>query len=169
MTVIPTLKTDRLTLRGPKESDAGPFGAFMASPRAAWIGGPYPTADAPDWLAHQQTIWDRRGWGAWIAALSETDAPIGRVGLLDHQGWHEPELAWFLFDGYEGQGYAMEAALAARDQAARLGLPPLFSFIEPANLRSRALALRLGARHESDVEFKDHHFHIYRHPAGGAA
>lgn len=169
MTGIPTLTTARLVLRAPRDSDAAPLGAFLASVRARWIGGPYPAADAARWLDHQQTVWNSRGWGSWIVALRGTDAPIGRVGLLDHEGWHEPELAWFLFQGFEGQGYAAEAALAARDCAARLGLPPLFSFIDAANLRSRALAERLGARREGDADFKDHHFHIYRHPPGASA
>ncbi len=162
---IPTIATERLTLRGPKDSDGTALAAFLSSPRATWIGGPYPADEAPDWLDHQRTIWANRGWGSWIAALGDTDEPIGRVGLLDHDGWPEPELAWFLFDGHEGKGYACEAALAARAHAnGALGLPPLFSFIDPANTRSHALALRLGAVHECDARFEGHDFHIYRHP-----
>jgi RimJ/RimL family protein N-acetyltransferase len=167
---IPVLTTARLILRGPHDSDAQALAAFLESPRAAWIGGPYQASDAPDWLSHQRDRWAKRGRGSWIAALRDGDFPIGRVGLLDHDGWPEPELAWFLFSGFEGQGYAHEAALAARAHAnVTLGLPPLFSFIEPANLRSKALAERLGAVHERDVRFKDHDFRLYRHPAPGAS
>jgi RimJ/RimL family protein N-acetyltransferase len=167
---IPVLQTARLTLRGPRASDAPALAAFLESPRAAWIGGPYPATDAPDWLMFQRDRWATRGRGSWIAALREGDIPIGRIGLLDHDGWPEPELGWFLFSGFEGQGYAYEAASAARAHAdVTLGLPPLFSFIEPANLRSKALAERLGAVHERDVRFKDHDFRLYRHPAPGAS
>jgi RimJ/RimL family protein N-acetyltransferase len=167
---IPVLTTARLKLRGPKDSDAVALGAFLTSPRAQWIGGPYPAEDAPDWLSHQQDIWNKRGWGSWIAALKDSDTPIGRVGLLDHDGWPEPELAWFLFEGFEGHGYAAEAAIAARAYAAgTLGLSPLFSFVEPANKRSRALAERLGAAHERDASFKGHSFRIYRHPGHEAS
>ncbi len=167
---IPVLETARLTLRGPLDSDAPALGAFLESPRAAWIGGPYPAAEAPDWLSYQREKWVALGRGSWIAALRDTGIPIGRVGLLDHDGWEEPELAWFLFAGFEGQGYAHEAALAARAYAnGALGLPPLFSFIEPANLRSKALAERLGAVAERDVRFEGLDLRVYRHPAHAGA
>lgn len=162
---IPTLTTQRLILRGPKDSDVAPLAAFMVSPRAEWIGGPYPDEDAVEWLDWQRGRWAKLGRGSWIVALREDDTPIGRVGLLDHEGWPEPELAWFLFEGFDGQGYAHEAALAARAYAAKvLNLPPLFSFIEPANHRSKALALRFGATPERDVQFKGITLTVYRHP-----
>jgi RimJ/RimL family protein N-acetyltransferase len=162
---IPTLTTQRLVLRAPLDNDAGPLGAFLQSPRAAWIGGPYPASDAVDWLVHDRRKWADSGRGAWIVALGD-DTPVGRVGFLDHAGWHEPELAWFLFDGFEGKGYAYEAALAARGYATgTLKLPPLFSFIEAGNLRSKALAERLGAAPEREVDFKGIRLTVYRHPA----
>jgi RimJ/RimL family protein N-acetyltransferase len=165
-TDIPVVETTRLVLRGPLDSDARPLGAFIASPRATWIGGPYPAEDAAHWLDRLRNRWAQLGRGPWIVALKGSNTPIGRVGLLDHEGWHEPELAWFLFEDFEGQGYAHEAALAARAYAnGPLGLPPLFSFIEAANHRSRALVQKLGAQHESDTRFKDHDLGIYRHPA----
>ncbi len=162
---IPILTTERLTLRGPKDSDAAPLGVFLASPRAEWIGGPWPASDAPEWLAHSRKRWAELGRGPWIVAFRDDDTPIGRVGFLDHDGWNEPELGWFLFDRFDGHGYAHEAAVAARAFAAQtLNLPPLFSLIEPANLRSKALALRLGATPERDVEFKGITLTVYRHP-----
>lgn len=163
---IPVVETPRLVLRGPEPRDAAPLGRFMSSQRAKWIGGPYPDADAPAWLAHQQDVWVRRGWGSWIVTLKSDGTAAGRIGLLEHDGWPEPELAWFLFDGFEGQGYAREAALAARDYSNEsLGLSPLFSFIEPGNARSRKLAERLGAKRERAARFHDIDFDIYRHPA----
>jgi RimJ/RimL family protein N-acetyltransferase len=164
--LIPLIQTARLILRAPLPGDAGPLAAFLTGPRASWIGGPYATEAADEWLDYEHERWATLGWGSWIVTLPD-NTPIGRVGLLDHDGWPEPELAWFLFDGYEGQGYAHEATLAARAHAnGPLGLPPLFSFVEPANVRSRALAERLGATHERDTTFQDIAFQIYRHPLG---
>jgi RimJ/RimL family protein N-acetyltransferase len=81
------------------------------------------------------------------------------------QGTPEPELAWGLFDGFEGHGYAQEAALAARDHArTAIGLGPLASFIEPENTRSIALAKRLGAWFGGVFEEDGKTLHIYRHP-----
>jgi len=162
---IPVITTPRLILRGPRDSDAASLGAFLASPRAGWIGGPFPATDAPEWLECDRQRWADAGRGSWMVALRDDDTAIGRVGILDHDGWHEPELAWFLFDGFEGQGFAFEAALAARAHAATtLNLPPLFSFIERRNVRSRALVLRLGGVPERDVVFHDIHLTVYRHP-----
>lgn len=162
---IPTLTTQRLILRGPKDSDVAPLAAFLISPRAKWIGGPHPDADAAEWLGWQRGRWAKLGRGSWIVALPDDDTPIGRMGLLEHEGWPEPEPGWFLFEGFDGHGYAHEAALAARAHAAEvLNLPPLFSFIEPANQRSKALALRLGAMPEKDVRLKGTALTVYRHP-----
>lgn len=162
---IPTLTTSRLVLRGPKDSDVAPLAAFFVSPRAEWIGGPYPDDDAAEWLDWQRARWAKLGRGSWIVALREDDTPIGRVGLLEHEGWDEPELGWFLFEGFDGQGYAHEAALAARNHATEiLHLPPLFSFIEPTNERSKALARRLGATPERDVQIDGITLTVYRHP-----
>ncbi|OZA08106.1 MAG: hypothetical protein B7Y02_12965 [Rhodobacterales bacterium 17-64-5] len=168
---IPTLTTPRLTLRGPKASDAAALAAFMVSPRAQGIGGPYPDDSASEWLDWQRENWATFGRGLWIVALRDQDCPIGRIGLLDHADWPEPELAWLLFDGFEGHGYAQEAACAVRTYAAEtLRLPPLFSFIEPGNRRSLALARRLGATAERDVTVDGVSLTVYRHPApeGGA-
>ena len=163
---VPTLTTPRLTLRGPKDSDVAPLGAFLESPRAEWIGGPWPADEAPEWLTWSVEQWAEHGHGTWIVALRADDRPIGRVGLLHHEGLPGPELGWFLFEGFDGLGYAHEAALAARDYCRDvLGLPPLFSLIEPANLRSKALAERLGATPEGEVDLKGHHLTVYRHPA----
>lgn len=166
--MIPVIQTKRLTLRGPQDSDAAALAVFISSPRAEWIGGPWPAEEAADWLDDQRDKWAALGRGSWIVALRQDDTPIGRVGLLDHDGWDEPEFAWFLFEGFDGHGYAHEAALAARAYAANtLNLPPLFSFIEDRNARSKALALRLGATPERDVLFHDVALTVYRHPAPG--
>ena len=168
--VIPTLTTARLILRGPKASDAAPLGAFLASDRARWIGGPWPAEAAADWLDHCRAKWAKHRRGSWIVALLADDTPIGRVGLLDHDSWDEPELGWFLFEGFDGMGYAYEAAVAARSHAAEsLGLPPLFSFIEATNARSTALALRLGAVPERQVDLDGVSLMVYRHPAHGVS
>lgn len=166
---IPVLHTARLTLREPLDSDVAPLAAFLTSGRAKWIGGPFPDDDAAEWLDWQREKWTRHGRGQWIVALKDGETPVGRVGLMDRDDWHEPELVWFLFDGFEGKGYAHEAALAARTFAGKsLNLPPLFSFIEPGNRRSHALVDRLGAKHEGDARFEGSDFHVYRHPGDDA-
>ena len=90
--------------------------------------------------------------------------PLGRVGLLKHSNWPEVELAWHLFEGAEGKGYATEAAQEIRSWAYQNhGLNQLVSYIHHGNHRPQAVAKRLGAEtdgsradHESDAEIWRH-------------
>lgn len=168
--IAPTVTTARLTLRAGSPADADPLGRFMESPRATGIGGPYPASAAAEWIADDAANWATRGCGMWIVTLGATGEPIGRIGALHHQGWPEPELGWHLFDGFEGHGYAYEAAAAARDHLHHaVGLPPVFSFVEPTNPRSRALAQRMGAVVERQVQFDGVTLDIFRHVKGAFA
>lgn len=91
---------------------------------------------------------------------------VGRVGVINHIGWPEPELGWHLYEGHEGKGYAREAALAVRDHMqVRLGMGPLISMIDAENSRSLSLVRRLGAKLERAFEEGGRLIHIYRHPS----
>ena len=168
--MIAPLTTARLTLRLPLESDLEAMIGFGTSPRSALVGG---TPDRfQNWRGLLANIghWTLRGHGYWSVDRRDAGTMIGRVGVIFHDGWQEPELAWHLFDGAEGQGFAFEAATAARDDYhARLTAAPLISYIHPDNARSQALARRLGARPERDLLFGDDPATIWRHPAPGGA
>jgi RimJ/RimL family protein N-acetyltransferase len=162
----PRLETKRLILRLPQESDFDAVASFMASPRSHFVGGPSEDRFVM-WRAFLAVLghWALRGYGFFTLEHRETGAIVGRAGVVFHEMWPEPELGWHLFDDYEGQGYAFEAALAIRAWAAREhGLGPLISLIAPENTRSIALAERLGARWESDIDLLGTRGGIYRHP-----
>ena len=168
---IPVIESERLRLREPRNSDLPAVIAFMGSERARFLGGPmeshYGFRNFTATLGH----WLVRGYGFWIVADKESDAPMGRVGFLYGEGWHETELGWQMFDGAEGKGLAFEAAKAARVYGAKhMGLNGVISYIDPANTRSRALAERLGCTHERDVTFFGQPgIGIWRHPKEAAA
>lgn len=162
---IPVLQTGRLVLREPREADFPAMLAFSESPRAGFVGGNIGRKWVWRGLLANIGHWVLRGYGFYSVDTRE-GAFIGRVGVIYHDGWDEPELAWHLFDGHEGQGYAQEAALAARaDYHARFKAPAPISYVDVANTRSEALALRLGARREATVADPEGDYHIYRHPA----
>lgn len=169
--LAPALETERLILRGPEPADFPAFAAFYASDRSSMNGGPMERPAA--WRAFAAAIghWVLRGYGLWTLVEKATGLPAGRVGLWNPEGWPEPELGWTLYDGFEGRGLAHEAALAARRYAAEgWGLGPLISVIDPANDRSIALAVRLGATYERDWQAPSGTLaRIYRHPATEAA
>ena len=149
MPSCPVIQTARLRLRGPKADDFEYVAAFYADPnRAAGFGGPLKRDDAWRWFALSVGHWCLHGYGFWTVETNEGKT-IGMVGLWNPEGWPEPELGWLLFEGAEGQGYAQEAAEAARRYAYEvLDLPALSSNIIPANTKSKSLATRMGAKYE---------------------
>lgn len=166
---IPVVETDRLVLRAPHESDFEAFAAFGASDRAKWVGGPYPRPRSWGGFLAAFGHWALRGHGLWMVEHRDTGKAAGRVGVIFNDGWEEPELSWHIFDGFEGQGVAFEAAQAARSYAAQhQNLDGVISYIDPANTRSIALARRLGAKFERVGTLMDHDVHVYRHPKEAA-
>lgn len=172
LTGLPRLESERLILRAPQPDDFAAMLAFNASPRAQFIGGGSPRQFVWRGLLANLGHWALRGYGFFSVIRRSDGAFIGRIGVIYHDGWPEPELAWHLYDGFEGQGYAYEAALMARaDAARRCGLQRLMSMIDPANARSQALARRLGAVHEKSVAATAEipAYDIWRHPEERAA
>lgn len=164
--MIPTLYTDRLTLRAPRWDDFEAYAAFRASPRMVTTGGPFTRSEAFGQLCAILGHWQLRGYGRWMVADQENDTPLGIVGLYYPEGWPEPELAWSVFDAAEGRGIANEAACTARDHAYdTLGWTTLISAVDPQNTRSVALAKRMGCTQEAPFEHPVYGtLHIWRHP-----
>ncbi len=169
---IPTLETGRLVLRALRMDDFEPLAAFYAGPRAAFIGGPMSRQQA--WTKFQSFLgmWALRGYGMFAIEEKASGALVGRAGVQWHEQVPEPEMAWSLLDGFEGRGYAAEAALAARAHAFEAhGIDAPISLIDPANAPSLALARRLGCvREPADFTYADGHVvEVWRHPAQGSA
>lgn len=143
---IPTITSDRLTLRGAQRDDFDAFADMLASDRAVYMGGPYDRNGAWRLFANTLTTWPMDGFGAWIITLSSTGAFLGDVGVTYPIRFPEPEMGWTLTADAEGKGYAFEAAQAALAWYwANTDAESIVSYIDPANLRSRALAEKLGA------------------------
>ncbi len=168
---IPTLVTERLTLRAPRAADFDAFAEFRASRQMAHLGGPIERAPAWGQLAAIAGQWLLRGYGRWIVTLTGEDAPLGIVGIHHPDDWPEAELGWSVFTQAEGRGIAQEAALAARTFAYdTLGWSTIISLIGEANTRSQALARRLGCRPDGTFTHAVYgDMTIWRHPSPGAA
>jgi len=143
--MIPTLRTDRLTLRPPVDADFPAYAALMASPRAWGMGGPFDERSAWGMFCHDIACWTLFGHGALMIDVTATGTCVGQVGINAGPLFPEKELGWLLYDGHEGHGYATEAAAAMRDWGfGTLGLETLVSYCDPANARSIAVAERIG-------------------------
>ncbi len=170
---IPTLETERLTLRAPQAGDLGNLSAFMASERARFIGGMV-TARRDVWriLSNLAGHWLLRGFGMWAIVPRGEKAAIGVAGGWMPATWPEREIGWSLWSaGAEGKGYAFEAATAARAHLyEHMGWSTAVSYIDADNARSIALAERLGCTLDETAEApkgddNDTLCLVYRHPA----
>nr|WP_283426860.1 GNAT family N-acetyltransferase [Shimia sagamensis] len=162
---IPQLETNRLVLRGPQQSDFDVTAAFFASDRSKFVGGPLSAEQAWRVLSLEAGHWALRGFGRWIVVERDSNTPVGNIGLWYPHGWPEAEIGWDLFEGFEGKGYATEAALAARSYAYDvLGWNTVISLVDPKNTSSLKLAQRLGARHDGNFTHERYGvMQIWRH------
>lgn len=168
LTGIPVIETERLRLRGPVAADFEVFADFFTTPRARYVGGQISRALAWRGFCHVVGHWAMRGYSAFIIADKSTNACLGMAGPWFPEGWPEPELSWSLWaPEAESKGLAFEAATAARIHAYEtLGWTTAISLIAETNVRSQALARRLGCSLESDYIHETlGEMQIWRHPA----
>ncbi|MBU6299020.1 MAG: GNAT family N-acetyltransferase, partial [Alphaproteobacteria bacterium] len=86
-----------------------------------------------------------RGYGTWAVERKVDGAFIGRVGLVNPEGWPGLEVGWTLGKPYWGQGYATEAARISLHYAfLTQPVDRMLSCIDPHNKASQAVAVRLG-------------------------
>lgn len=162
---IPTLETERLILRAPREADFEAEAAFYETDASRFVGGPKPPHQTWRNQAMMVGHWAFRGYGFWALEDKDTGGYMGRVGLWYPHGWYEREIGWTLMPAATGKGYATEAALTSRAYAYDvLGWDTAISQIAPENEASKAVARRLGASFETmyeDPEFGE--IEVWRH------
>lgn len=162
---IPVLETGRLVLRGPEPDDYPDFKATFSSYRSRFMGGPLNKYEA--WMLYAAEIghWDIRGYGMWMIHDRQTDATLGMAGGWFPAGWPEREIAWIIWPGEAGHGYALEATHAVRKHLYANGWEGAVSYIDPKNLDSIRLAERLGCAKDHEAATIDGSDAVYRHPS----
>lgn len=149
--MIPTLQTERLTLRPYERSDWDTYLAFATSDRTKYMGGPINEKDAWGWFTNDISSWALYGFGT--LAIDEGSGMIGFAGLVQPPNFPEPECGWALFDGYDGKGYATEAGAGILAHTfATTALDTVVSYVDPDNAASAAVALRLGGVEDPDAK-----------------
>jgi RimJ/RimL family protein N-acetyltransferase len=142
----PLIHTERLLLRPYRLEDFQHLLALYQTERAAFIGGRLAPKQVWDGFMNCVGQWDILGFGGWAVEERASGALVGEVAVHRPVDYPEIELGWLLFDGFEGRGYAHEAAATARNWAfSELGLSSIVSYIDRDNARSIRLAERLGA------------------------
>jgi RimJ/RimL family protein N-acetyltransferase/class 3 adenylate cyclase len=164
-----TLETDRLILRPPVPEDAEPLAPMYADPEVMRYLGDGRTLTPEETKRSVKRMmegWQADGFGLFTVVRKDDDAVIGRVGLivwnpetwqttsLSAEGPKELEVGYTIGKPYWGNGYATEAAAAARDFALReLEAQRLIALIIHGNDASENVARKLGMHHERDVRF----------------
>lgn len=136
------LETERLVLRPFRESDFPAFAAFSADEESTrYVGG---------------TLDEGASWRV-MASL---------CGHWHLRGKPEQEIMWGIVQGARRQGYAAEAARAARQWVYReRGWPGAVSYIHPDNAGSRGVARSVGAKpDEGTIPYRSFHVQVWRHP-----
>lgn len=155
------IETERLLLRRFTPEDAEDNYRIYADPEnMRFMGSPPESVEAErdNIRRHIDGYYDRHGFGLWAVVLREDGRLVGRCGLLRQplEGAQVVELSYLLDRHYWGRGLATEAARAVVKLGfEKYGLPRVVAFIHPENAASVRVALRVGMRHERDVDFRE--------------
>jgi RimJ/RimL family protein N-acetyltransferase len=145
-----TLGTGRLILRRWKDEDRAPFAELNGDPGTLVFFPSTLTREESDAFVDRiEARFERDGHGLWALEVRQTGEFIGFAGLaplredLPHGGGME--IGWRLARHAWHQGYATEAARAARDVAFDgAGLAELWSMTAVLNVPSQAVMRRIG-------------------------
>ena len=157
----PPIETDRLVLRGWRESDREPYAAMSADSEVMrWLGrGPMSRAESDAQVERFAASLDARGFGFRAIERRADGVLLGYVALAPippeppvptgHEiGWRFARHAW-------GAGYATEGARALLAHGFGHGLAEVLSFTAASNHRSIAVMRRIGLERRADLDF-DH-------------
>jgi len=141
------LETRRLVLRRFEEADRTEMIRFYGDPAVMGIRkyGPRTPRAASAAFDVLMQHWDRHGFGLYAVIERASGGFCGECGLRHVDDGTEIELSYGLFLPFRGQGYATEAAAAARDVAMDiLGLPELVAFSRGDNAGSHRVLEKVG-------------------------
>jgi RimJ/RimL family protein N-acetyltransferase len=163
-----TLQTERLILRRPEPGDYGAFRGFMTSERSKGLDGPLSIGATWRAFAAELGHWEMLGYGMWAVTIRGDNDAVALVGPWTPEDWPETEIGYMVLDPkVEGTGIAYEATKAAIAHAFdALNWRTAVSYIAPENVRSIALAQKLGAKLDINAPAPAAYGAclVYRHP-----
>lgn len=114
---IPTIKTDRLTLRPFNLSDAKEVQRQAGNPKVAattaTIPHPYPDGAAEEWISKHQEWFEKGQAVDWAIVLNENSKLIGCISLGMNKIHQRAEVGYWIGEENWNKGYCSEAAKAA--------------------------------------------------------
>jgi ribosomal-protein-alanine N-acetyltransferase len=146
--LIPTLRTNRLTLRPLQTTDAGDLHRIYQTEDVLRY---FPTTRPPGlekvqrFIDSQQDHWDKYGYGDWGIQPEGKHQIIGWAGLQFLPELDETEVGYLLDKPFWGKGFATEAARASLQFGfERCALDHIIALVHPENLASRRVLEKCG-------------------------
>lgn len=156
---IPTVVTERLTLRAFAATDRDAYAALRADPDVVRYlpGGealvPFAEQIADSRIAAFHDAWTR-GFGVWAVEETATGAFVGQAGLAAADRSADVEVLYALARRFWGLGYAREAAAAAlRFGFETVGLDRIVGYVVPENAASARVLEAVGLRSTGDATY----------------
>lgn len=155
------IETDRLILRGWRDSDVEPFHAMCNDPEVMRYLGPPMSREVAEQSAERQNgFLASHGYCFWAVERKADGAFLGFCGLKPGPAGtpiaDQVEIGWRLARDAWGKGYAREAAEASIAWAwANTDTPEIAAMTNIANVRSWGLMERLGMTRDPAGDF-DH-------------
>ncbi|GFE49878.1 N-acetyltransferase [Roseobacter cerasinus] len=158
---IPTINTQRLTLRGMRPEDFRRYAEIWAMPDvvARINDAPWPKSKAWDAFLRNAGHWQITGFGQWAVQRHGVPDMSGQVGFfyakrdLGEDFDSYPEAGWVLEPGVHGKGLGMEAARAAHDWFDRVVTGHLVCMIAPEHKASLRIAEAMGYQVMRDADY----------------
>ncbi|AGS21368.1 GCN5-related N-acetyltransferase protein [Rhizobium etli] len=159
---IPTLKTERLTLRPHGLDDFEAHAALWANEEVVRFITGTPSTREQSWsrMLRIAGMWHHMGFGFLAIVERESGRFIGEAGFLEARRDMEPsiegtmEIGWALMPAAHGRGYATEALTAMIGWAeAHFPGKPMSCIISPENHASLRVAAKLGFRETTRTQY----------------
>lgn len=149
------LETERLTLRQFTAEDAPFILELVNEPSFIQNIGDRNVRSLADAVKYIETgpviSYARNGFGLYLVQLKESGESIGMCGLIKRAALEDVDIGYAFLPKFWSKGYAVESALAVKEQAHSLGLRRLVAIVDPANIGSIRVLEKLGLTFEKMV------------------
>lgn len=142
-------ETERLILQPTSLADAAFIQELLNSPKWLQYIGDRNVKTIEDAQHYVRTKilpqFKRLGYGTYTLIRKADNNKIGTCGLFDRDGLEGIDIGFALLPGYEGKGYAFEAALKLKNVAySEFGITSIDAITTKDNLASQKLLEKLG-------------------------
>lgn len=156
MDSLPTLMTERLTLRSFFDSDVEQVTVLASDKRIADVTAniphPYPDDLAAQWISTHKDKWQQKHFATYAVTLTDTQQLIGCISLGEREE-EKGEISYWLGVDFWGKGYASEACKRIVEFGFdEMQLNCIYGRVLTRNSASGKVLLKVGFSHSGKSE-----------------